>query len=70
MHQPKDLPKTPNTDREQRPTDPGPTTGGMGSVGSQPDEPSLEEKLGMDEQPGPLPDTSGNSAESEQENRR
>jgi hypothetical protein len=29
------------------PIDPGPTSGGMGSMGQQPDEPSLEEKLGI-----------------------
>jgi len=43
-------PIDPRTDQikptEQQPTDPGPTSGGMGSMGSQPDEPSLEEKLG------------------------
>ena len=43
-------PNDPRTDRirhpEQQPTDPGPTSGGMGRMGPQPDEPGLEEKLG------------------------
>lgn len=44
-------PKDPRADRiqptDQQPTEPGPTSGGMGSVGQQPDEPSLEEKPGF-----------------------
>jgi len=61
-------PKDPRTDqikkREQQPTDPGPTTGGMGSIGSQPDEPSLEEKLGRrpDEKKTAKPQSTGSAA--------
>jgi hypothetical protein len=41
----------------------------MGSVGAQPDEPSLEEKLGMDEQQGPVPDTNDKAVENAQQSR-
>ena len=61
-------PIDPRTDqikkREQQPTDPGPTTGGMGSIGSQPNEPSLEEKLGRrpDEKRTAKPQSTGHAA--------
>lgn len=46
-------PKTGKTEHpDQRPTELGPTSGGMGSMGSvgpRSQEPSLEEKLGVDE---------------------
>jgi hypothetical protein len=41
--------------KEQDPVTPGPTTGGMRSMGPQPGEPTLEEKLGVkDEDPDAL----------------
>lgn len=44
--------QSPDTKRkDQDPATPGPTTGGMGSMGPQPDEPTLEEKLGVDDAP-------------------
>jgi hypothetical protein len=37
--------------KEQDPMTPGPTTGGMRSMGPQPGEPTLEEKLGVEDAP-------------------
>jgi len=37
-------------DKEKDPITPGPTTGGMRSMGPQPGEATLEEKLGMEDQ--------------------
>lgn len=39
---------TPDKQHERPVPPPGANTGGMGSVGQQADEPSLEEKLGVD----------------------
>ena len=59
-------PNDPRTDQithtEQQPTDPGPTTGGMGSMGSQADEPSLEEKLGAPRKAATEPQHTGHAA--------
>ncbi len=41
----------PKEHEEQDTTTPGPTTGGMRSMGPQPGEPTLEEKLGVDAAP-------------------
>jgi len=42
---------TPKKPKEQAPRTPGPTTGGMRSMGPQPGEPTLEEKLGVVDAP-------------------
>ncbi len=43
--------KETTNDKDQDTNTPGPTTGGMRSMGPQPGEPTLEEKLGVDAQP-------------------
>jgi hypothetical protein len=42
---------SPKKQKKQDSTKPGPTTGGMRSMGPQPGEPTLEEKLGVDAPP-------------------